>query len=416
MKSTLKTLFSNIEIRQKIIFTLMMIFLFRVLSFIPVPFINREVLSSISQTGILGYASAFTGGALANFTIMATGISAYISASIIIQLLTYAIQGLHDIQKSPGGDKIIKRYTVVVGVLMAFVISIGTTMTMQSYYGILNNPVWYVYLLIAVIHATGTGIAVWIGETITEKGFGNGVSLLIFINIISSLPTMIQTTTADVMSGRLVWYLFLLVIAIIVAVLLAIVVSESSSRKIPIQYSKASARGATSFGKAQNYFPIKLNLTGVMPIIFASTVMQLFSMLGQYTEGKVADFVNEYLAYGGILYSVIMAVLIFFFAYFYSALIFNPREIADNIQSNGGCIPGIRPGKPTGEYIEKINKNLTFIGALYLALIALVPSIIFSAVGFNGLATTSMMIMVGVSLDTCQKIKTETQSRTYNTF
>ena len=412
----LKTLISNTEIRGKIIFTLMMVFLFRVLSFIPVPFINRDLLGAISETGIFGYASAFTGGALANFTIMATGISAYISASIIIQLLTYAIQGLHDIQKSPGGDKVIKRYTIIVGILMAFVISIGTTITMHNYYGILNNPVWYVYLLIAVIHATGTGIAIWIGETITEKGFGNGVSLLIFINIASSLPNIISQTVADATSGRIAWYGILTIVILIATVLLAIVVSESSSRKIPLQYSKASARGATSFGKSQSYFPIKLNLTGVMPIIFASTIMQFVDMIGQYAEGSVSTFIGKYLSYGTIPYAIIMAVLIFFFSYFYSALIFNPKEIAENIHSNGGCIPGIRPGKPTSDYIEAINKNLTFIGALYLSLIALIPAVIFSAIGFNGVATTSMMIMVGVSLDTCQKIKTETQSRTYNTF
>lgn len=347
---------------------------------------------------------------------MATGISAYISASIIIQLLTYAIQALHDVQKSPGGDKIIKRYTVIVGVIMAFVISIGTTITMQNIYGILTNPVWYVYLLIATIHSIGTGLAVWIGETITQKGFGNGVSLLIFINIISSIPSLLNNTLKDISAGRLIWYYGLLVLFLLVVVLISIVISESSARKIPIQYSKASARGATSFGQSQNYFPIKVNLTGVMPIIFASTIMQIVSMASQYAPEKIASFLTKYLSYGSIIYAIIMSVLIFMFSYFYSALIFDPKEISDNIQSNGGCIPGIRPGKPTGDYIRQVNKNLTFIGAMYLSLIALIPTIIFSAIGFNGLATTSMMILVGVSLETCQKIKVETKSRIYKTF
>ena len=199
-------------------------------------------------------------------------------------------------------------------------------------------------------------------------------------------------------------------------VLISIVISESSARKIPIQYSKASARGATSFGQSQNYFPIKVNLTGVMPIIFASTIMQIVSMASQYAPEKIASFLTKYLSYGSIMYAIIMSVLIFMFSYFYSALIFDPKEISDNIQSNGGCIPGIRPGKPTGDYIRQVNKNLTFIGAMYLSLIALIPTIIFSAIGFNGLATTSMMILVGVSLETCQKIKVETKSRIYKTF
>lgn len=412
----LKTLFNSRDIRDKMIFTLLMIFLFRVLSFIPVPFINREILSSVSQVGIISYASAFTGGALANFTIMATGISAYISASIIIQLLTYAIQGLHDIQKSPGGDKVIKRYTIIVGIVMAFIISLGTTITMHNYYDILTNTAWYVYLLIAIIHCIGTGIAIWIGETITQKGFGNGVSLLIFVNIASSIPNIIQTTSASIDAGTLKWYWLLVVAFLSIAILIAIVISQSSSRKIPIQYSKASVRGATNFGKSQNFFPIKLNLTGVMPIIFASTIMQIVNMIGQYSDNSVGNFLLEYLSYGSIPYAIIMSVLIFFFSYFYSALIFNPKEISENIQSNGGCIPGIRPGKPTSDYIENVNKNLTFIGAVYLSLIALIPSLVFASIGFSGIATTSMMILVGVSLETCQKIKTEAQSRTYNTF
>ncbi len=414
--NTIKTLFYDKTVRTKILFTLCLIFLFRVLSFIPVPFINRDVLSNVSSQGIFGLTSAFTGGALQNFTIMATGISAYISASIIIQLLTYAIQSLHDVSKAPGGDKVIKRYTMVAGIVLAFFISLGTTILMQKHYSILKNESWYIYLMIAIIHCVGTGIAVWIGETITEKGFGNGVSLLIFINIVSSVPNMISSTIGLTKTGALTWYWILVCLVLMVAVLISIVISESSARKIPIQYSKATARGATNFGKAQSYFPIKLNLTGVMPIIFAATILQVVGMIGQYTHGVIADFINKYLTTGSILYTVIMSILIFFFSYFYSALIFNPREIADNIQSNGGCIPGIRPGKPTSDYIEAINKNLTFLGAAYLAIIALVPSLIFSIAGFNGLATTSMMILVGVSLETCQKIRTETKSRTYHTF
>lgn len=413
---TLKTLFYNSSIRNKILFTLGMLFLFRVLSFIPVPFTNREVISQISQEGIMGFASAFTGGALANFTVMATGISAYISASIIIQLLTYSIQRLHDIQKSPGGDKVIKRYTMVAGIVMAFFISLGTTILMQKSYGILVNEYWYTYLIIAIIHCIGTGIAVWIGETITEKGFGNGVSLLICINIVSNIPTMLRTTANQVTSGILEWYWLILCIFVALSVMVAIVISESSSRKIPLTYSKATARGATNFGKTQSFLPIKLNLSGVMPIIFAATILQVVGMIGQYTKGTVADFINNYLTSGTLLYTLIMSVLIFFFSYFYSALIFNPREVADNIQSNGGCIPGIRPGKPTSDYINEINKNLTFLGATYLAVIALIPSLIFSFVGFNGLAATSMMIIVGVSLETCQKIRTETKTKTYHTF
>lgn len=412
----IKTLLNNKDLRDKIFFTLLMIFLFRVLSFVPVPFINREALKLIAENGIISYASTFTGGALSNFTLMATGISAYISASIIIQLLTYAIQKLHDIQKSPGGDKVIKRYTIVVGIIMAFFISLGTTITMQSHYQLLTKPYWYVYLLIAVIHCTGTGIAIWIGETITEKGFGNGVSLLIFINIITSLPNMISTLGSELSDGHIAWYFFILIILLSATVLVAIVISETSSRKIPLQYSKASARGATMFGSAQGSFPIKLNLTGVMPVIFASTILQAVSMVGQYAKGPFAEFLDKYLSYGTVAYAILMSALIFMFSYFYTALIFDPKEIADNIQSQGGIIPGIRPGKPTADYINNVNKNLTFVGALYLALIALIPTLVFSYIGFNGLATTSMMIMVGVSLETTQKIRTETKARTVKTF
>lgn len=397
--------------RKKIILTIGLIFLFRVLTFIPVPFINQDSLSVMSQVGIIGYINMFTGGAFANFSFMATGISAYISASIIIQLLTYAIPALHDVQSAPGGDKIIKRYTIILGIFAAFFLSLGATLTLNSKYSILTEGAWYVYILIAIIHSIGTGIAVWIGETITLKGFGNGVSLLIFVNITTNLPRLIGTLATSTIEGITSWYITLIAVVVSILVVISIVIANLSERRIPLQYSKATARGETMF-KTKSFLPIKLNLSGVMPIIFATTIMQIIATIGEYSEGPVGNFIKEYLYYGKIPYFFLTALLIFGFTYLYTALIFNPKEISNVLQSNGAIIPGIKPGKETTEYIAKVNKSMKFYGAFYLAMISLLPSLIFSLFALNGIATTSMMILVGVALETTQKIQIEIQAKT----
>lgn len=397
----------NKELQHKVVFTLFFIAVFRILAFVPVPFVNKEILKSVADNGIISYINLLSGGALSNLGLMATGISSYISASIIVQLLTYGVKKFSEIANSPGGDRVIKKITITLGILSSFIFSLGTTITMQRMYSVLNNDSWYVYLIIAVIHAIGTGIAVWIGETITKKGIGNGVSFLILVNIISSIPRSIMITKEQIISGSISYAGLCLCIVILIVVTYAIVVFERSERRIRIKYAKASARGSTSFGGTTGYFPIKLNMSGVMPIIFASSFAQMLAILASFIKGDIGAKIMHLFQRGSILNAIVMAGLIFLFSYFYNALIFNPRDIANNIQNNGGVIPGVRPGLPTQKFIDKTNKDLTFAGSCYLAIIALVPTVIFSKVGFNGIATTSLMILVGVGIETSEKIKLE---------
>lgn len=406
----------NKKLQGQILFTLCFIALFRILCFIPVPFVNRDALKQISKSGIFAYISVFSGGALSKFTVMATGISSYISASIVVQLLTYGIKKFSDIAKSPGGDRVVKKITIILGIFASFLISIGTTISMQKLYGILTNTSWYIYLLIAIIHSCGTGIAIWIGETITKKGIGNGVSFLILVNILSSIPNNILITKMQLESGQLSIAGLILCLLVIAIVSYGIVVFEKSERRIKIHYTKATARGKTSFGGNTGYFPIKLNMSGVMPIIFASTVIQMLSFLTSVIPGNIGTTLQKYMRYGELPNTIIMALLIFFFSFFYNALIFNPREISNNIQNNGGVVPGVRPGLPTANYIGNINKNLTFAGSIYLAAMALLPSIMFTKVGFAGIATTSLMILVGVGIETSEKIKLELQTGVFGSL
>lgn len=400
MFKKIETIFTNKDLKNKITLTVGFLIIFRLISHIPVPWTNISTLSALSDNGLFSLVSSFSGGALQNFTFMATGISSYISASIIIQLFTYGFKKLHDIQKSPGGDKILKKYTIILGVVIAFITSLGTTYAMNSSYGLLTNSEWYVYLTIAVLHCIGTGIAIWIGETITQKGFGNGTSLLIFINILSSFPNIISNMVNGVSSGSIAWWVCLTVIIVLCFIFLLIVISELSQRQIPLLYSKRANMEQTAL-KKPSYFPIKLNIAGVMPIIFASTFTQVFLFVANIFSGNtIADFVIKYGSQGGPLYIVVTCLLIFIFSYFYTFLLANPNEIAKNIQTNGGCIAGVRPGKETSEMIRQSIKNVTFIGAIYLAIVALVPMIIFSIIGYSGIASTSLMILVGVAIET----------------
>lgn len=408
---TLGILVEEKDLRKRLLLTIGLIALFRFLTFIPVPWVSPQAMEAAARSSLVQMLNAFSGGALASFTLLATGISAYISASIVVQLLTYALRPLHEMQRAPGGQRKIKKLTIFIGVVMAFFISLGTTMTYQNLYHVLTQSVWYVYLTIACLHAAGTAAAIWIGETITEKGFGNGVSLLIFINILSGLPTIFTQTTQALQNGSLPWYFGLLGTVLSVVMMAAVIVCDGAERRIRILYAKAAARGYTAFGTAANFFPIKLNMTGVMPVIFASTFLQVASMGFSVLPERFAKAYARYMSAGTIGYALVMAALIFAFAYFYSALIFDPQQTADNIQAGQGVIPGIKPGRPTAQYLGRINRHMTTIGATYLAVLSLIPALFFAWIGFPGLASTSVMILVGTALEFRRKVATEAESR-----
>lgn len=408
MGKKLKILFAT-DLRDKLLFSLLMIILFRTLSHIPVPFVDLEGMAQLGSIDLFGLLNTFSGGALKNFTIMATGVSAYISASIIIQLLSYFVPAVHMIVRSPGGDKKVKKATIVLGIIAAIISSITTTITMDNYYSILTNKSWYVYVIIALLHACGTGIAIWIGETITEKGFGNGMSLLVCINVLSSIPSIITTIKDSNI------YVTSLIVMILFAILIIIftIIAETSERKIPLFYPKAVARG--QYSKESMFFPVKLNVSGVMPIILASYIIQLFSLLGKMNN-KVGSFFNIVFDYDSVQYIIIFTILIFLFTYIYSAISFDAREISENMQKNGAIIPNIRQGKETADYMATVRKSITSISAVYLSLIYFIPTIILTGLGVNYVTATSIIILVGVSLETCKALRVEIELRNYKTL
>lgn len=405
---TIKILFTS-DLRDKLLFSLLMIIFFRTLSHIPVPFVNLENIAIMGNVDIFGLMNIFSGGALKNFTIMATGISAYISASIIIQLLSYFIPAVHMLVRSPGGDKKVQKITIALGIFAAIISSIFTTRMMNNYYSILTNTSWYAYAIIALLHACGTGIAIWIGESITNKGFGNGMSLLVCINVLSSIPSTISNIKdSEIKIAPLITMLMFAIIVILLTI-----IAETSERKIPLYYPRAVARG--QYSKDSMFFPIKLNVSGVMPIIFASYIIQFISML-KNMNNKMGEFLTNYFSSSSTIYICIFTILIFVFTYIYSKVSFDAREISDNIQKNGAVIPSIRPGKDTAEYIKNVRKSITRISAVYLSCIYFFPTLILTMLGVNYITATSIIILVGVSIETCKSLRVEIKLRDFNTL
>lgn len=401
----IKILFTT-DLRDKLLFTLLMIMMFRVLSHIPVPFVNLDALSVMGDD-LFGMINLFSGGALKNFTIMATGISAYISASIVIQLLSYFVPAVHMMVRSPGGDKKVKKITIGLGIFNAIFSSMITTFAMHQTYHMLTNTSWYVFLTIAFLHACGTGIAIWIGETITEKGFGNGMSLLVCINVLSSVPSMIS-----MMNGIDVIIIAIVVCMAVLTIMLTIL-AETSERRIPLFYPKAAARG--KFLKDAMYFPIKLNVSGVMPIILAGYIVQFLSMLGKLDNGfgRFMAMITNSQSY---VYIIGFTILVYLFTFVYALVSFDAREVSENIQKNGAIIPGIRPGKDTTNYVKRVRKYITKMSAAYLTFVYFFPTVILTAVGANFIQASSIIILVGVSLETCKALKVEIELRDYKTL
>lgn len=409
MKS-LKILLTTKDLRNKILISLLLISVFRILSHIPVPFVDTSEIKILGSTDMFGLIDVFSGGALQNFTLMTTGVSAYISASIIIQMLSYFVPSVHRMIRSPGGDKKVKKITIVLGIICAFVASLVTTTAMNNVYGILTNDATWVYIVIALIHCGGTGLAVLLGETITEKGFGNGMSLLIAINVISSFPSIISALINS--TGIPAIYMVTMIAFVLLTITFAII-AETSERRIPLFYPRAAVRGAVA--KDSMFFPIKLNVSGVMPIILASYIIQLLSMIGRM-DNVVGNFVERVLVIDSFRYICIFTVLIFLLTYFYSLISFDSREISDNMQKNGAIIPSVRQGKDTADYINDVRKGITTLSALYLSFIYFVPTAVLSLIDMNFLSATSAIILVGVSIETCKQLKVEIELRNFKTF
>ena len=424
MLQTLRNAWKVEDLRKKILFTLFIVLLYRIGNAVYVPFIDRELLSSyfnsMSNT-FFGLMDMMSGSAFSQATIFALSIQPYINASIIIQLLCIAIPYLERLSKEEGEEgrkKIasITRYsTVAIGLLQGF----GYYMLMRNY-GILStgdvNGVWAAFVIVLTF-TSGSALVMWLGEQITEHGIGNGISIILFASIISRFPEAVRRTFVNVGNGSLAWWVAVLMYLGALLMIILIVWVNDAERRIPVQYAKRVV-GRKMYGGQSTHLPMKVNMSGVMPIIFASTIGTLPATIAAFagkTDGWAANWNNS------LIYAFVYLLLIIFFAYFYSTIQFNPIEVANNLKKNGGYIPGFRPGKPTSEFIQKVLNKITLFGALYLAIIAIVPILIshFSkSASLTGLSIggTSIIIVVGVALETVRALESQLLMRNYKGF
>ena len=427
MLQTLRNAWKIEELRKKILFTLVIILLYRLGNAIPVPYVNVAALQfyfTQLQNTVLGLYNVMSGGAFSTATIFALSIQPYINASIIIQLLCIAIPALERLSKEEGEEgrkKIasITRYaTVGIGLLMGF-----------AYYMLMKNnnlldtsardSVWAAIIIILTF-TSGSALIMWLGEQITEYGIGNGISIILFASIVSRFPTDIVTSVRNIMSGELSWWLALLVLLMLLAIIVLIVYVNDAERRIPVQYAKRVV-GRKMYGGQSTFLPMKVNMSGVMPIIFAQSIASLPATIAALAGSKADSWFMKLFDTTSIAYAIIYFLLILFFAYFYSTIQFNPIEVANNLKKNGGYIPGFRPGKPTSEFIQKVLNKITLFGAVYLGIIACVPILVahFSnAKALTGISLggTSIIIAVGVALETVRALEAQMMMRNYKGF
>ncbi|MBO5141206.1 MAG: preprotein translocase subunit SecY [Peptococcaceae bacterium] len=414
MLSTLKSAVKAEDTRKKILFTLMMFLVFRIGTHIPVPNINGEVIHQLTeQAKLLGFFDMISGGAFKNFSIFAMSITPYINASIIMQLLTVIIPKLEQLAKED--RKKIAEYTRYLTVVLAFVQAIGVSF---GFKGALVNTSIGSIALVALTLTAGTACLMWIGELITEKGIGNGISLIIFAGIVSRIPNGCLTLYSYIVEKGAIGILVVLLFAVIaLAAIVAVVAIQEGQRRIPVQYAKRVV-GRKVYGGQSTHIPIKVNSAGVIPVIFAMSILMFPGTIASFFPNSgFAQTITNIFDASGIFYNILYALLIVFFTYFYSAISFNPVDVAENIKKNGGFIPGLRPGRPTSDYISKVMSRITLFGAIFLAAIAVLPAIIMGLTGlelyFGG---TALLIVVGVALDTMKQLEASLLMRSYEGF
>lgn len=415
MYNVISGIFNIKDLRKKIIFTLGMVILFRLGAYIPVAGIDAAKMASLFGRGnILGFLDLFTGGALMRFSLFAMGIVPFINASIIMQLLTVVIPHLEELSKEgDAGRKQIAKYTRYLTVVLALFQSFGMSFWLRGV--MLEGYSFPLFLAGTVIALTaGTTMVMWFSELITENGIGNGASLLIFVGIIARIPSYIGQTVTLVRGGASVIGVGILLLAFL-ALIVGIVIIQEGQRRIQVQYAKRVV-GRKMYGGQSTYIPLRVNQGGVIPIIFASSVLLFPATIAQFIPNTFFQKVVGMLSPGGSLYMLFFFLLIFFFTYFYTAITFNPKELAENIKKYGGFIMGIRPGRPTAQYLEYVITRLTLVGALFLACIAIIPTVVEKLThitSFQGLGGTALLIMVGVAMDLVRQIETHLVTRQY---
>lgn len=407
------------DLRTKLLFTLMMLLVFRIGAHIPVPGINPEAIAQLLQGQLFGFFDIISGGAFKRFSVFAMSITPYINASIIMQLLTVVVPALEELNKEgQEGKKKIAQYTRYGTIVLALIQAVGMSVALGKS-GAITNPGILSYLIIAISLTAGTAMLMWIGEMITERGIGNGISLIIFCGIAARIPSQIQGVGQEVSSGMAGYFQVLLLIVVILVVIAAVVAMNEGTRRLPIQYAKRVV-GRRLYGGQSTFLPLKVNSAGVIPIIFAMSLGMFPATIGSWMSptSSFNVFINTYFSYTSVAYNVFYAALIIFFTYFYVSIIFNPLDVADNIKKNGGFVPGIRPGRPTAEYIDKVLSRLTLAGGIFLALIAILPNIVIAITGIKSLwfGGTALLILVGVALDTMKQVESHLLLRSYEGF
>jgi len=418
--STFKNIFKVKELRKKGLFVLAMMVVYRLGAHIPVPGVDvgilQERLFQGSGTGVLDYLDMFAGGALRNFTIFAMSITPYITASIILNLLTVVIPKLEELSKQGAeGRKKIAQYTRYGTIVLAVIQGIGITSYINRF-GAIPNPTYFDLFIIVVTLTAGTAFLMWLGEQINEKGIGNGISIIIFTSIISRFPGEFYNTFKLFQAGSISVLNILLFLVLAVLIVAGIIFVQEGERRIPVQYSKRIV-GRKVYGGRSTHIPMKVNQAGVIPVIFASSVLLFPGVIAQVLPFDWAQNIAAMIQPGSTLYLILYALMILFFTYFYTAITFNPEEVAENMQKNGGFIPGIRPGKATINYLDKILVRVTLAGAVFLTVVALLPFAMGPLTGVNiSFGGTSVLIMTGVALQTMQQIESHLLMRHYEGF
>ncbi len=427
MLGTFQSVFKIEELRNRIFYTLSLLIVYRIGGHIPTPGIDASVLQTFfsgSSGTLLGMFDMFAGGAFQKATIFALGIMPYISASIIMQLLGAVIPYIQKLQKEgEEGRRKITQYTRYGTVAIASMQAYGTSVYLKSIVGpdgaaaVTMGGMTFIPLTILTF-TSGTIFIMWLGEQITERGIGNGISLIIFIGIIARFPLAVVEETQMVLAGTRSIFVELIMLALMLLVIAGVIIVTRAQRRVPVQYPKKVV-GRRVYGGQTTHLPLSVNSAGIIPIIFAQSIMFAPATVAQLFPNVewINNIIGYWLAPGSLVYSIIYGLIIVFFAYFYTALVFNPIDLADNMRKNGGFIPGIRPGKRTAEYIEKILTRITLPGAIFFAMIAVLPWVLVAQVNvqyfFGG---TGLLIVVGVALDTLQQIESHLLMRHYDGF
>ncbi len=437
MFKTLKNAWRIPELKKKLLFTLLIVVLYRLGANIPVPYVSPDTFKEASQIfggTILQYLNILSGEALGKATLLALGVSPYITASIVMQLLTIAIPPLERLSKDgENGRKVITAWTRIVTVALALVTSIGYALFLANNdLLVLDKPNFFQYAIIVACYCAGAALVMWLAEKINDHGIGNGISIILFANIIAGFYSMALSiwslATSDALPTAVGIILAVFEVALIIGMIMLIVWMSDAERRIPIQYAKRVV-GRKMYGGQNTNLPLKVNMSGVMPIIFANSIVAIPATIATFITNQdnwLVKFINNAFNYNTWPYLIVFLILLIAFAYFYVAISFNPVEVANNIKNNGGAVPGIRSGRPTIEYIKKILNRITLVGALLVAVIAVFPMIVnivtnyfdataglFTALAFSG---SSMMIVVGVALETTRELEAQMSLRNYKGF